>query len=216
MAKTVEESPGRPREFDRDKALSQITDVFWQHGFAKTTYGLLEEATGLHRQSLVYAFGSKKALFQTVLQHYAATRVQAIIDCLQANDSPLSNIQAAFEVWLNDARRESMPGCLFVNTSGELGQAEPAFAQVIEQATQRLAQGFQTTIQAGQAQGTIVSHIDAVDLAQQAVAVGDGALLHSRVSGNPSMAEAAFRAFLAAIDNQPLAADDEIRGEDGA
>lgn len=214
MTKTSKESPGRPREFDQDKVLTQITEVFWQHGFAQTTYGLLEAATGLHRQSLVYAFGDKKSLFQAVLQHYASTRVQAIVDCLQAHDSPLLKIQAAFAVWLNDARRETMPGCLFVNTSGELGQSEPAFAQVIEQATQRLLEAFQKTIQAGQVEGTIVSHIDAADLAQQAIAVGDGALLHSRVSGNSSIAEAAFRAFLASIESRKTPANNSTGSEE--
>ncbi len=106
--------------------------MFWQHGFAKTTYRALEQATGLHRQSLVYAFGDKKALFQAVLHHYAATQVQAIIDQLQASGSPLNNLRAAFASWLEDARREATTGCLFVNTAGEIGPADPAVALLIE------------------------------------------------------------------------------------
>jgi TetR/AcrR family transcriptional repressor of nem operon len=199
VTRELKEVPGRPREFDRDAALAKAMDVFWQHGFSKTTYAALEKATGLHRQSLVYAFGDKKALFHAVLQYYAMTRVQTAINQLQAPGSPLANIRGVFEAWLNDARRESTPGCLFVNTSGELGQAEPAFAQVIEQSTQQLVQAFERAIGAGQSQGEIVSHIDAADLARQAIAVGDGALLRSRVSGNPSFAEAAFRALLASL-----------------
>jgi AcrR family transcriptional regulator len=200
MAKTTKDPPGRPREFDRETALTQATAVFWQHGFAKTTYGALEQATGLHRQSLVYAFGDKKALFQAVLQHYAATRVQAIIDQLQANGSPLGNLRAAFDSWLGDARRETTTGCLFVNTAGEIGPADPAIAQVIEQSTQRLTQAFEQTIQAAQTQGYINPGLHAADLARQAIAVGDGALLRSRASGDPSFAEAAFRSFLALIE----------------
>ena len=201
MARTAKESPGRPREFDRDVVLAQLTDVFWQHGFSKTTYAALEDATGLHRQSLIYAFGDKKALFQTVLQHYATIKVQTVLDRLQADSSPLANIRAVFKMWLSDDQRELTQGCLFVNTSGELGQTEPAFAQVIEQSTQRLLQAFQQVIQAGQLQDEIVTTIDASDLARQAIAIGDGALLHSRVSSDPSFAEAAFRAFLISIES---------------
>lgn len=199
MARIAKESPGRPREFDRDVVLTQLTDVFWQHGFSRTTYAALEDATGLHRQSLIYAFGDKKALFQTVLQYYAAIKVQAVLDCLTMDDSPLANIRAVFGMWLRDARQDLAPGCLFVNTSGELGQAEPVVAQVIEQSTQRLLQAFQQVIQSGQSQGEIITTIEASDLARQAIAVGDGALLHSRVSGDSSFAEAAFRAFLTSI-----------------
>ena len=200
MDKAVKESPGRPREFDRDAVLNQLTDVFWQHGFSKTTYAALEDATGLHRQSLIYAFGDKKALFQTVLQHYATIKVQMVLDRLHADSTPLANIRAVFEMWLSDAQRELTPGCLCVNTSGELGQAEPAVAQVIEQSTQRLLHAFQQVIQAGQSQGEIVTTIKATDLARQAIAVGDGALLYSRVSGDSSFAEAAFRSFLTSIE----------------
>lgn len=200
MARAVRELLGRPREFDRETALVKAMDVFWEHGFSKTTYAMLEKATGLHRQSLVYAFGDKKALFQAVLHHYAKTRVQAIIDQLKAPDSPLTNIRLAFDSWLGDARRELTIGCLFVNTSGELGQAEPAFTQVIELSTQQLIQAFEQAIQIGQSKGEITSHVDATDLARQAIAVGDGALLRSRASGDTAFAKAAFRAFLASIE----------------
>lgn len=200
MARTAQEQPGRPREFDRNAVLAKATDVFWEHGFTKTTYAALEKATGLHRQSLVYAFGDKKSLFQAVLQHYATTRVQAIVNQLQTPGSPIANLRAAFDRWLEDAQREATTGCLFVNTSGELGHTEPAFTQVIEQSTQHLTQAFQQVIQVGQAQGEILTHLDAADLAKQAIAVGDGALLRSRASGEPSFAEAAFRSFLTSIE----------------
>ncbi|NJO52130.1 MAG: TetR/AcrR family transcriptional regulator [Leptolyngbyaceae cyanobacterium RM2_2_4] len=202
MLQAAKEMPGRPREFDCEATLAKAVDVFWEYGFSKTTYALLEKATGLHRQSLVYAFGDKKALFQAVLRHYAKTRVQAAIDQLKAPGSPLTNIRLVFDSWLRDVQRKSTTGCLFVNTSGEFGRAEPAFAQVIEQSTQRLIEVFEQAIQAGQSQGEILSYIDAADLARQAIAVGDGALLRSRASNDPSFAEAVFRAFLASIKGQ--------------
>ncbi len=200
MISELKELPGRPREFEQERVLAKAMDIFWEHGFSKTTYAMLEKATGLHRQSLVYAFGDKKALFQAVLHHYAKTRVQAIIDQLKSPGSPLTNIRWVFDSWLGDVRRELRIGCLFVNTSGELGQAEPAFNQVIELSTQQLLQAFEQAIQLGQFNGEIISHIDAADLARHAIATGDGALLRSRASGDPAFAEAAFRAFLASIE----------------
>ncbi|MDJ0675082.1 MAG: TetR/AcrR family transcriptional regulator [Calothrix sp. MO_167.B42] len=200
MTRKVSVVAGRPREFDHDAVLAKAMDAFWEHGFSKTTYAALEKATGLHRQSLVYAFGDKRSLFQAVLQYYATTRVQAIINQLQAPGSPLTNIRATFDLWLNDTCREATSGCLFVNTCGELGKIEPEFTRVIEESTQQLVQAFKETIAAGQSQGEIVSHADAGDLAQQAIAVGDGALLQSRISNDSSFAEAAFRAFITLIE----------------
>ncbi|MDJ0745637.1 MAG: TetR/AcrR family transcriptional regulator [Xenococcaceae cyanobacterium MO_167.B27] len=199
MTRKTRELSGRPREFDRDAALAKAMDVFWEQGFSRTTYAALEKATGLHRQSLVYAFGDKKALFHAVLQHYEITRVQSVLNQLRASGSPLANIKAVLDLWLNDARRETTSGCLFVNISGELGQTEPVFAKLIEQSTQQLVQAFERIIELGQMRGEIISHVNATDLARQAIAVGDGALLRSRVSGDPSFAESAFQAFLSSI-----------------
>ena len=200
MGRQVKEPPGRPREFDREMVLAQATDVFWQQGFAKTTYADLEQATGLHRQSLVYAFGDKKALFQAALNHYAATQVQDIIEQITAPGSPIANLRSLLDAWTEEAEQEITRGCLFVNTSGELGQGEPAFIQVIDSTNERVVQALQKTIQAGQEQGEIVSYLDATDLAQQILAVGDGVLLRSRVSRDASFARAVFRSLLASIE----------------
>ncbi|MBW4474574.1 MAG: TetR family transcriptional regulator C-terminal domain-containing protein [Stenomitos rutilans HA7619-LM2] len=204
MSRKVKEALGRPREFDRDTVLTQAMHVFWNSGFSRTTYASLEQATGLHRQSLVYAFGDKESLFYQALSHYAETQVQSIINQLEAPGSPLKNIRAAFAEWLEDAQRETTSGCLFVNTSAEIGQSDPKVAQIIETATKRLIQAFEQVIEAGQTQGEITVTISAIDLAQQAVAVGDGVLLRRRVSNDPSFAEAVFRAFLASIECRDL------------
>ena len=189
-------TPGRPREFDREATLTEAMNVFWSLGFARTTYAELEKATGLHRQSIVYAFGDKEKLFHEALNHYAAKRVKDVIERLDAPGSPLENIRAVFAMWAEDARREALPGCLFVNTSAEIGR-QPSVAQIIERATQNLLKAFHRTIKAGQAQGEITNKVEASALAQQAVAVGDGALLRSRLGA--SLADAAFRSFIELI-----------------
>lgn len=199
MPGKIKDAPGRPREFNRDVVLTQAMYVFWELGFSKTTYASLERATGLHRQSLVYAFGDKESLFYQALDRYGATQVQSIINQLEASGSPLTNIRAAFAQWLEDARRESTPGCLFVNTSAEIGQSDPKVAQIVDSATKRLIEAFQQAFEAGQAQGEITTTVQAIDLAQQAVAVGDGALLRCKTSGNSSFAEASFNSFISLI-----------------
>ena len=190
-------TPGRPREFEREATLTEAMNVFWSLGFARTTYAELEKATGLHRQSLVYAFGDKEKLFHEALNHYAAKRVKDVIERLDAPGSPLENIRAVFAMWAEDARREALPGCLFVNTSAEISHLQPSAAQIIDQATQNLLKAFHRTIKAGQAQGEITDKVEASALAQQAVAVGEGALLRSRLGS--SLADAAFRSFIELI-----------------
>lgn len=192
-------SVGRPTEFNRNEVLTKAMNVFWDYGFTKTTYAKLEEITGVKRQSLVYAFGDKQAMLREVLNHYAATEVQAVIDQLEAPGSPLENIVAAFSIWLEHAHRSSSPGCLFVNTVAEMGVADPEIKKITGMATQKLIKAFDQAFQSAKKQDKIISNIETLALAKQAVALGDGALLHCRTTGDPSLVEAAFESFISLI-----------------
>ena len=188
--------PGRPRSFDETVALTAAMDAFWDRGFEATTYSDLETATGLRRQSLVYAFGDKRSLFDRVLHHYARQRVGAVVAMLEAEGSPLGNIRAVFQTWLDDAANTEHPGCLLVNTAGEFGRKDPDIAQAVGKASDRLAVAFEAAFRRAQAKGELAASHEPADLARLAVSVGDGALLNARASGAVQPAVQAFRALI--------------------
>jgi AcrR family transcriptional regulator len=64
---------GRPREFDRDKALDVALELFWRQGYEGTSIADLTKAMGITPPSLYAAFGSKERLYHEVLDLYAAT-----------------------------------------------------------------------------------------------------------------------------------------------
>ena len=64
---------GRPREFDRDAALSQAMRLFWSKGYEATSMSDLTSAMGIGSTSLYAAFGSKEALYVDALEHYQHT-----------------------------------------------------------------------------------------------------------------------------------------------
>lgn len=188
--------PGRPRSFDPEEALAQAMRVFWANGYGNTTFKMLEEATGMHAQSLRYVFGDKHSFFLAVLQHYSKSRVDRVVQCLKDRKrTAFAAIESALALWLEDAGREVDQGCLMVNTTGELGREDRAIAKVIEQADRKLVAAFFEAIVAAQKSGEISTKADAKALARMIVTLGDGAMLHSRAKGSAGSAKLAFGAL---------------------
>jgi len=123
---------GRPRSFDEADALEKAMQVFWSHGFAGASYPALEAATGLHRQSLRYAFGDKAALFERVIGHYADRKVGGVAAILSRSGAALDNVRAVFELWGRDANHPSRHGCLMVNALAELGNGGMVAVKAID------------------------------------------------------------------------------------
>ena len=62
--------PGRPREFDREIALTRALRLFWEQGYMQTTLAQLCKAMEIKSPSLYCAFGSKSQLFLEALRYY--------------------------------------------------------------------------------------------------------------------------------------------------
>ncbi|GAA5160962.1 MULTISPECIES: TetR/AcrR family transcriptional regulator [Amycolatopsis] len=106
---------GRPREFDVDSALDTALRLFWQHGYEATTLAQLREAMGISSASFYAAFGSKEALFDSVVGRYAGSYGQVTDD---VGDPALSPREAVERVLRRSAAMQTDPahpaGCLVV------------------------------------------------------------------------------------------------------
>lgn len=97
---------GRPREFDRDEALTAAMLVFWRKGFSAASMNDLCEAMGIRSPSLYAAFRGKEALYLEAVEHYAKTIGPFIWGRLEDGVSA----QASFENFLQ-AVAQSLPAC---------------------------------------------------------------------------------------------------------
>src|SRR5258707_3368754 len=76
-------TPGRPRSFDKEKALDAALQVFWRKGYEGASLADLTAAMGIERPSLYAAFGDKEKLFLQVLDHYQEGPAKMILATLQ-------------------------------------------------------------------------------------------------------------------------------------
>lgn len=69
---------GRPRSFDRDRAIEQAMHIFWENGYESTSLTQLKAGigNGIAAPSFYAAFGSKEALFHECAQRYLATHAR--------------------------------------------------------------------------------------------------------------------------------------------
>src|SRR5688572_25362336 len=70
---------GRPRTFDRERALRSAMEVFWARGYDGATLEDLQAAMGgIAPPSFYAAFGSKDQLFREAVDLYRATMTERI------------------------------------------------------------------------------------------------------------------------------------------
>ncbi len=113
---------GRPRTFDKARALQAALALFWRHGYDGTSIAQLTAAMKISAPSLYAAFGSKEALYREVLELYMATHGapgparEAIRNMLK---------EAALQV-----SRAALPkGCLVANGALQCGRENQVAAR---------------------------------------------------------------------------------------
>lgn len=120
----------RQREFDTDKVLMIIMDLFWQRGYANTSMKDIVQATGIQPGSLYSAFGDKEKLFQQAFKKYTQEFFRA---SMPRHCPPLECIQQWFDhlakAMINDSKHK---GCLIINTAIERESHSPSTIAIIE------------------------------------------------------------------------------------
>ncbi len=124
---------GRPREFDPDKALSEIMDVFWTKGFEGASMRDLVDRTGLKKGSLYAAFGDKRAMYHKALALYDSLWIDSAVCGLTGDGAPLERIDRFLQ-----AAADGSPGgadsrgCFICNASMDQAPVDPDAARTVQ------------------------------------------------------------------------------------
>ncbi|MFJ2178451.1 TetR/AcrR family transcriptional regulator [Streptomyces sp. NPDC087851] len=109
----TERNRGRPRAFDRDRAVLEAARLFWRRGYSGTSTRALTATLGLSTSSLYAAFGSKAGLFEEAVRTYAERYREIYQQAVAEND-----VRTVIERILTDSVHEftqpgdTHPGCL--------------------------------------------------------------------------------------------------------
>lgn len=130
----------RPREFDNDKVLDALRDVFWQHGYDGTSYADIMAATGLQKGSLYAAFGDKRALYEIALARYDDAQVSQAVALLgDMMILPKARIKAMFDSLIIAAETpQGRWGCLLCNASVDQAPREADVEQAVQNGINRI------------------------------------------------------------------------------
>lgn len=160
---------GRPRAFDRDDAVNQAMQLFWQHGYDSTSLALLkaELGGGISAPSFYAAFGSKEALFDECVQRYLTTFAQ-VTECLW--DETLPPRQAIETALRQSARMQCddghPKGCMV--TLGVMSAPSPENAHVAQALTHSRARtraGMVACVERGVSEGLLTDDTNAAAMA---------------------------------------------------
>jgi len=110
------ETRGRPRSFDRAKALESAMELFWAYGYEGTSLLQLQRVMGnITPPSFYAAFGSKAELFREALKFHGETVGGPAVRALLSGKTARESIEALLHIATDSFTQPDKPhGCMHV------------------------------------------------------------------------------------------------------
>jgi AcrR family transcriptional regulator len=192
-------SKGRPRSFDRAKALEAALRTFWKLGYEPASVPELCSAMGVNPPSMYAAFGSKAALFIEAMEHYERSYWEEPGRRFLAEP----DLRRAVAGYFDDAARillspETPCGCMVVLAAVNLADSAGKVAQAVRRLRMATKEMFALRLRKAAGEGLIPPDTDIPALAGTLNALLEGLSLQARdgLSQNELRAMAAHAASL--------------------
>lgn len=164
----------RNRCFCEHEVLERLTNAFITHGYAGTSLAVLQEATGLGKQSLYNTFGDKQAMYLQAID-CAAQRYAGCIATMQAAESGRAALTMYFDKMVNSccATDPVQRNCITANGLLE-GIPEQALTGALTRRWQETYELLCALVERGQHDGSIANTAPAADLAELLISLTSG------------------------------------------
>lgn len=174
-------SKGRPRSFDRAKALEAALRTFWKLGYEPASVPELCSAMGVNPPSMYAAFGSKAALFIEAMEHYERSYWEEPGRRFLAEP----DLRRAVAGYFDDAARillspETPCGCMVVLAAVNLADSGGEVAQAVRRLRMATKEMFALRLRKAAGEGLIPPDTDIPALAGTLNALLEGLSLQAR------------------------------------
>lgn len=191
----------RERRFSELEVLDRLTDVFSTHGYAGTSLALLEEASGLGKQSLYNTFGDKQAMYLQAID-CAVKRGAHVTAAMQGAADGRAALGFYFDSLIDGCTSDDPAQRHCIVTGGLLeGPAEPALAWELTSRWQGTHELLRTTVERGQRDGSIINTAPSAELAELLIAVVSGLRVAARAGRSRAQMERLVALSLGVLDS---------------
>ena len=171
---------GRPRTFDRDQALRDALDVFWERGYQGASLTSLTGTMGIGAPSLYAAFGSKAQLFQEATDLYLAEDAGEPTRLLASGETARASIEAMLRSNADLFTREDEPaGCMLTRAVSTCPDDDPELAAYLDRSVEQRIHDIEVRLERGVADGEELPCLEARALAEFFDAVVEGMAVRS-------------------------------------
>jgi AcrR family transcriptional regulator len=194
---------GRPRSFDRQKALCAALRVFRDRGYEGTSMADLQKAMGgLSPPSIYAAFGSKEALFKEAVELYRDKTCAASARAFAEAPTTKAAIEVILRAAVASTTETGEPrGCLLIQGAIACSTANRDVQQYLHDLRLEAHRSITTRLRAGVAAGDVPASTDVAALSSFYTTFVHGLAIQARDGASRASMLAAVDCAMAAWDS---------------
>jgi AcrR family transcriptional regulator len=187
----------------KEKIIKQAAELFNQQGYAGSSISDIMRATRLQKGGIYNHFQSKQELALAAFDFATAQSSKRFLIAMKGKHNAVERLQAILSVFRSLVDNPPLAGgCPILNTAIESDDTNPALRDRVQKAMDTWRNLICRVINKGISQGEIRSNVEADTVASIMISTLEGAVMMSKLYGNPIHMERAINHLNEYIENQ--------------